>query len=101
MGEVGETLFLKPWYLSIIEIGFMDKQVIRRQYATALCQSVDIVSPVAPAICAMQYGNGYSASTAYSSAKYRTYLMGFPFECITTDKERNWVMKAILTYLLE
>ena len=45
MGEVGETLFLKPWYLSIIEIGFMDKQVIRRQYATALCQSVDIVSP--------------------------------------------------------
>ncbi|MDY6342671.1 MAG: hypothetical protein SPL79_00060, partial [Sphaerochaetaceae bacterium] len=34
---VGETLFLKPWYLSIIEIGFMDKQVIRRQYAAALC----------------------------------------------------------------
>ena len=44
MGEVGETLFLKPWYLSIIEIGFMDKQVIRRQYAAALCQSADIVS---------------------------------------------------------
>ena len=38
------TLFLKPWYLSIIGIVFMDKQVIRRLYATALCQSIDIVS---------------------------------------------------------
>lgn len=74
------------------------RQLNDKHYAAT---SVDIVSPVAPAICAMQYGNGYSASTAYSSANYRTYLMGFPFECITSDKERNWVMKAILTYLLE
>lgn len=62
--------------------------------------SVDILHPTASAICAMQYADGSSAATAYKSPSYRTFLLGFPFECVTTQEKRNWIMKAILAYLL-
>lgn len=63
--------------------------------------TTDILHPASDAICAMQYADGSSAATAYSSRAYRTFTMGFPFECIRDEAKRAWVMRAILSYLLE
>lgn len=63
--------------------------------------SVDVLTPVSPAFCAMQYADGSSSSVAYAGKDYRVFVMGFPFECISAEKERNWVMKGILNYLMQ
>jgi len=63
-------------------------------------QSTDVLEPVAPAFCAMQYMGGYSACVAYKDAQKRTLTMGFPFECITDKDKRATVMKAVTAFLL-
>jgi len=63
-------------------------------------QSTDILDPISPAFCAMQYMGGYSACVAYKDATKRTITMGFPFECITEKSQRNAVMKAVTAFLL-
>ena len=62
--------------------------------------SVDVINPVASAFCAMQYSDGSSSSVAYAGNDYRVFVMGFPFECISSDKERNWVMKGVIDFLI-
>ena len=49
---------------------------------------------------AMVYADGTSAAVAYQGADYRTFTMGFPFECISDDKMRNKLMYGILKFLL-
>ncbi len=63
-------------------------------------QSPDILQAVAPAYCALQYANGQSACVAYQGKDYRSFTMGFPFECITDHNMRGWIMKGILNFLL-
>lgn len=61
----------------------------------------DILQPNVNAICAMQYANGASAAVAYKGSNYRTFTIGFPFECIKEENIRNQVMAGILKYLTE
>lgn len=61
----------------------------------------DVLQPADHAICAMKYSNGMSAATAYSGTDYRTFVMGFPFECITDKSVRNGLMQGIMNYLLK
>ena len=49
---------------------------------------------------AMVYADGTSAAVAYQGKDYRTFTMGFPFECIRDDKMRNKIMYGILRFLL-
>lgn len=63
--------------------------------------SPDIIQPVAPAYCAMQYSDGTDACVAYGGADYRCFTMGFPFECITLEKDRNNIMRGILNYVMK
>lgn len=49
---------------------------------------------------AMVYADGTSAAVAYQGQDYRTFVMGFPFECIRDDKMRNKLMYGILKFLL-
>ena len=51
------------------------------------------------AFTAFAYGGGQSAGVAYKGKNYRTLCMGFPFECISSEKVRNQAMRAILTFL--
>ncbi len=59
----------------------------------------EILKPTSEAICAIQYTNGASAAVGYKGADYRSFTMGFPFECIKDEKVRSQVMAGILTYL--
>lgn len=59
----------------------------------------DILQPVAPAFSAMAYASGTSACVAYEGKDYRTFTMGFPFECITSYRKRAAIMKGIVSFL--
>lgn len=60
----------------------------------------DIIEPASGAICVMQYSNGNSAAVAYDGSDYKSFTMGFPFECILTKSDRNRLMQGILNYIL-
>lgn len=61
----------------------------------------DVLLPLSPAYCALQYADGNSACVAYYGKDYRCITMGFPFECITSPDMRKWIMKGILNFLLQ
>jgi hypothetical protein len=49
----------------------------------------------------MVYNNGTSAAVAYKGSQYRSFVMGFPIECIKQDHMRHSIMAGILNFLLE
>ena len=61
----------------------------------------DVLTPTDNAFCAMVYSNGTSAAVANSSSDSKTFVMGFPFECINDNSIRNRIMQGILNYLLK
>ncbi len=63
--------------------------------------SIDLLSPVNPAFCALTDYKGSSVCVAYDGKDCRTFTMGFPFECITSEKKRETIMKAILNFVLK
>ena len=67
-----------------------------RHYAA---QSVDIVNPLASAFCAMRYADGTDAAVAYDGNDSKTFVMGFPLECINNARSRQQVIKAVMTFL--
>lgn len=61
----------------------------------------DCIVPVAPAFSVFTYSpDNQSAGIAYKG-NYRTFVMGFPFESIESDKDRAMVMAAILNFFSE
>ena len=60
----------------------------------------DILQPVGEAIVPLAYADGYGAAVAYSGSDYRTFTLGFPFECIKSEAQQAAIMKGILTYLI-
>ena len=61
----------------------------------------DILQPVAPAYAAMVYADDYSACVAYDGHDYKAMTLGFPFECIKSEKKRHALMRGILKFLLQ
>ena len=61
--------------------------------------SVDVVPAAAPAFCTLTYADGTSACVAYPGKSYRTIAMGFPFECIKSDKKKASIMRGLLSFL--
>ena len=61
----------------------------------------EVLQPSGTAICAMQYATGLSAAVAYRGDDYRSFTMGFPFECITDPQKQASLMKGILGYILK
>lgn len=59
----------------------------------------ECILPVAPAFPVLKYAEGgYGAGTAYKG-DYRTFIMGFPFESINSEKQRAEIMAGILQFL--
>ena len=63
--------------------------------------SADILRPAAPAFTVMQYADGQDAAVAYKGRDYRSFTMGFPFECIMDEQKQGSVMRGILNFLLK
>ena len=49
----------------------------------------------------MQYDTGTSAAVAYKSTTYRSFVMGFPLECIIDERTRTSVLLGILKFLTD
>ena len=64
-------------------------------------QHPDILQAVEGAIIPLAYGDNYGAAVAYSGADYRSFTMGFPFECIKSQPKQAAVMQGILNYLIK
>lgn len=67
-------------------------------YAAA---STDVLRPLGNAFCVMQYEGGASAATAYDGQDYKTFVMGFPLECIVDTRQRGSIMAGILAFLMK
>lgn len=63
--------------------------------------SADILRPAAPAFTVMQYADGQDAAVAYKGKDYRSFTMGFPFECIMDEQKQGSIMRGILNFLLK
>ena len=68
------------------------------------CYGVESPGCVAPvghnAYIAMRYAtNNQSAAVAYNGKDYRSVVMGFPFETILDQEQRNKLMKGVLEFL--
>ena len=62
----------------------------------------EILKPVGNyAFTAMQYDTGTSAAVAYKSTTYRSFVMGFPLECIIDGRTRTSVLLGILKFLTD
>ena len=61
--------------------------------------SSDVLNPVEPAFPAMLYADGSVAAVACKQR--RSFLMGFPLECIRTEEQRGLCMRSVLKFLLE
>ena len=61
----------------------------------------DILQPVAPAFSAMTYADEYSACVGYDGKDYKALTLGFPFECIKDEHQRETLMKGMLRFLLQ
>lgn len=62
-------------------------------------EAPDAIEPSSPDACTfMRYSeNNLSAGVAYRGS-YKTCILGFPFEAIRTDTERNRLMKDIMNF---
>lgn len=70
------------------------------------CYGVESPGSLTPfgrdAFIAMRYqANNQSAAVAYNGTDYRTFVMGFPFETILDEEQRNALMRGVLNYLSE
>lgn len=63
--------------------------------------TIDLISPEKPAFCALTNNEGHSVCVAYDGKNNRTFTMGFPFECITSETKRTAIMRGILDFLLK
>ena len=67
-------------------------------YASTMC---DVLSPTKPAFCTLTYDNGNSAGVAYKGNYSRTIALGFPFECIRSQKKQATIMRGFLSFLMD
>lgn len=64
--------------------------------------SMQCVLPAPGAYSAFVYTDGdYGLGTVYRGKDYRTFVLGFPFECIPDDGMRDHVMRAVMNTLLK
>ena len=63
--------------------------------------SSDVLNPMAPAFTVMRYADGQNAAVAYKGNDYRSFTMGFPFECIKSEQQQGSIMRGILNFLLK
>ena len=62
--------------------------------------AADVINPVGKSFAAMRYADGQTAAVAYQGNDYRALTMGFPFECIKSDKKRNTLMRGMINFLI-
>lgn len=75
------------------------RQINDRHFAAT---SVDRIAACdGRAFAAMRYQDGSTAGVAYDGTDYKSFVMGYPYECINNVRTRQQVMKGLLGFLLK
>lgn len=75
------------------------RQINDRHFAAT---SVDRIAACdGRSFAAMRYQNGSTAGVAYDGTDYKSFVMGYPYECINNVRTRQQVMKGLLGFLLK
>lgn len=75
------------------------RQINDRHFAAA---SVDRIAACdGRSFAAMRYQDGSTAGVAYDGTDYKSFVMGYPYECINNVRTRQQVMKGLLGFLLK
>jgi hypothetical protein len=74
---------------------------LNEQHYAATRPDILQATPTPSAYATMVYNSGYGAAVAYSGNDYRTFTMGFPFECIKSTQQQAGIMSAILSFLIQ
>lgn len=84
--------------------GMRSKTEIRRQTTKDNYGVIkpDVISPVGRATTQFTYpDSGLPAGIGYKERSYCTLTLGFPFESVESEKERDRIMKAAIRYLTD
>ena len=73
------------------------RQLNEQHYAA---QHPDILQATDDAIVPLVYSDNYGAAVAYSGPRYRSFTIGFPFECIKSAPKQAAIMQGILNYII-
>lgn len=75
------------------------RQINDRHFAAT---SVDRIAACdGRSFAAMRYQDGSTAGVAYAGTDYKSFVMGYPYECINNVRTRQQVMKGLLGFLLK
>lgn len=75
------------------------RQINDRHFAAT---SVDRIAACdGRSFAAMRYHDGSTAGVAYDGTDYKSFVMGYPYECINNVRTRQQVMKGLLGFLLK
>lgn len=75
------------------------RQINDRHFAAT---SVDRIAACdGRSFAAMRYQDGSTAGVAYDGTDYKSFVMGYPYECINNVRTRQQVMKGLLAFLLK
>jgi hypothetical protein len=62
-------------------------------------EAPDAIEPFGKgAVCSFRYAENNSAAGVLYRGKYRTVILGFPFETIINEQQRNFLMRQILNF---
>lgn len=75
------------------------RQINDRHFAAT---SVDRIAACdGRSFAAMRYQDGSTAGVAYDGTDYKSFVMGYPYECVNNVRTRQQVMKGLLGFLLK
>lgn len=75
------------------------RQINDRHFAAT---SVDRIAACdGRSFAAMRYQDGSTAGVAYDGTDHKSFVMGYPYECINNVRTRQQVMKGLLGFLLK
>lgn len=75
------------------------RQINDRHFAAT---SVDRIAACdGRSFAAMRYQDGSTAGVAYDGTDYKSFVMGYPYECINNVRTHQQVMKGLLGFLLK
>lgn len=78
---------------------YIIRQINDRHFAAT---SVDRIAACdGRSFAAMRYQDGSTAGVAYDGTDYKSFVMGYPYECINNVRTRQQVMKGLLGFLLK
>jgi hypothetical protein len=92
-GEAYATDYAKP--------AFTDKLIFNTSFSEKIysVEAPDAIEPSGKgAICAFRYSENNTSAGVVYTGKYKTIVLGFPFETIISEKERNRFMEEIMNF---